>query len=41
MMYLIDDDYWYQDLLDAETYSLFLAYGDEVLLSQEADGYTV
>ena len=37
---LIDDEYWYQDRLDAETYSMFLAYGDDVLLDKEADGYT-
>jgi len=37
---LIDDDYWYQDRLDAETFSMFLAYGDDVLLDKEADGYT-
>ena len=35
---LIDDDDWYQDRLDAETYSMFLAYGDDVLL--EVDGNT-
>lgn len=37
-MPLIDDEYWYQDRLDPETYSMFLAYGDDVLL--EVDGNT-
>ena len=34
---LIDDDDWYQDRLDAETFSMFLAYGDDVLLEVDGD----